>query len=227
MEMYSYFPAIMIPFNLIGLFITLGVQRGVSLGNRYALYSTLLTLYLEKLMETVLTTAQEEGLVVDLALGANQGAGVPAPSESDGLLFDLDYYEVAVPIGGTFNGALPGWNSGPLVAASTGLVLSVVENASGGFTTTLSETSLNDITKSVDSNGNFKISFPSKQPGGVEKSRVCFLPKAFTLPRGSITSHCGSRCTTVADHDLAAKRIMGSRPLLSPRCANYYQLLGK
>ncbi|KAE9371636.1 hypothetical protein N431DRAFT_545837 [Stipitochalara longipes BDJ] len=114
----------------------------------------------KNLQTVVLQTAQEEGLLVDLALGPNQGAGVPAPSESDGLLWDLFFFEVSIPIGGIFDGVLPGWNSGALVAASTGLVLDATAS-----TITLSHTSLNDITKSVDGNGHVKINFPSNKPG--------------------------------------------------------------
>jgi hypothetical protein len=50
----------------------------------------------ETLLDTVLSTAQEEGLVVDMALGPNQGAGVPAPFDSDGLLWDLNFFDVSV-----------------------------------------------------------------------------------------------------------------------------------
>ena len=133
-------------------------------------------------MDTVLSTAQDEGLVVDMSLGPNQGAGVPAPSESDGLLFDLDYYEVTVPIGGTFNGVLPGWGSEALVSASTGLVTNVTTNSGGGTMTVLSESSLNDITKSVDRNGNVTISFPSKQPGGIENRVFAYYLKHSHYP---------------------------------------------
>jgi hypothetical protein len=52
----------------------------------------------ETLLDTVLSTAQEEGLVVDMALGPNQGAGVPAPYDSDGLLWDLNFFVVSVPL---------------------------------------------------------------------------------------------------------------------------------
>jgi hypothetical protein len=114
----------------------------------------------ENLQTVVLQTAREEGLVVDLALGPNQGAGVPAPSESDGLLWDLFFFEDSVPIGETFDNVLPGWNSGALVAASTGLVLNATAS-----TITLSQTSLNDITQSVDGNGHVRINSPSNQTG--------------------------------------------------------------
>ncbi len=108
----------------------------------------------------MLQTAQKEGLLVDLALGPNQGAGLPAPSESDGLLWDLFFFEVSIPIGGTFDGLLPGWKSGALVSASTGLVLNATAS-----TITLSHTSLNDITNSVDGKGHVRIDFPSNQTG--------------------------------------------------------------
>jgi hypothetical protein len=49
----------------------------------------------EILLDTVLSTAKE-GLVVDMALGPNQGAGVPAPFDSDGLLWDLNFFDVSV-----------------------------------------------------------------------------------------------------------------------------------
>jgi len=108
----------------------------------------------------VLETAEEEGLLVDLALGPNQGAGVPAPSESDGLLWDLFFFEISIPLGGAFDGKLPGWGSGPLVAASIGLVLSA--NAT---TITLAQNSLNDITKSVNADGHVKTKFSANQIG--------------------------------------------------------------
>jgi hypothetical protein len=142
-----------------------------------AILITVLTLFAETLQDTVLSTAQEEGLVVDLALGPNQGAGVPAPSESDGLLFDLDFHEVSVPLGGSFNGVLPGWGSEPLVAASTGLVVNVANNTGGGSATTLADGSLNDITSSVDSNGNVAVTFPSTQSGGMENRIFAFYLK--------------------------------------------------
>jgi hypothetical protein len=119
----------------------------------------------ETLLDTVLSTAQEEGLVVDMALGPNQGAGVPAPFDSDGLLWDLNFFDVSVPLRGSFSSVLPSWNSGPLVAASTSLVLNIASTLSGGSTITLSQQSLTDITHLVDSNGNVNVSFTSQQEG--------------------------------------------------------------
>lgn len=90
---------------------------------------------------------------------------MPAPWNSEGLLWDLNSFEAAVSLGGTFDGVLPGWNSGPLVAASTGLVLNVTNSTSGAVYTTLSQSSLTDITQSIDSSGNVSISFPFQENG--------------------------------------------------------------
>ena len=124
----------------------------------------LLTINAEQLMDTVLSTAAEEGLLIDLALGPNQGAGVPAPYDSDGLLWDLASYNVTVPIGGTFNGTIPGWGTGPLVSASTGLLLSQ-SNGTSGDINVLSTDSLTDVTQSVDSSGHVNINFPTNATG--------------------------------------------------------------
>ncbi|KFZ24118.1 hypothetical protein V502_01397 [Pseudogymnoascus sp. VKM F-4520 (FW-2644)] len=121
----------------------------------------------KELQDTVLSTAQDEGLVVDLALGANQGAGVPAPYDSDGLLWDLTSFEVAVPVGERFNDILPGWGTGALVSASTALVLNTSTTADGGTNTKLSEKSLADITHLVDGKGRVNLKFLST-PHGVE-----------------------------------------------------------
>ena len=60
---------------------------------------------------------------MDFAIGPNQGAGVPAEFDDEGLQWDLRPFNVTVPIGGRFDGILPGWETGPLVSASTGLVM--------------------------------------------------------------------------------------------------------
>ena len=119
---------------------------------------------IEQLLDTVLSTAEEEGLLIDLALGPNQGAGVPAPYDSDGLLWDLSSFNVTVPVGGSFNGTLPGWGTGPLVSASTGLLLNQ-SNGTSGETNVLSAASLTDVTQSVGSSGSVTISFPSNSTG--------------------------------------------------------------
>lgn len=44
-------------------------------------------------------------------MGPNQGQGVPAPEASEGLMYDLYPYNISVPIGGSWNGTVPGWNA--------------------------------------------------------------------------------------------------------------------
>lgn len=103
----------------------------------------------------MLEAAQQNGLIVDLALGPNQGAGVPAPTDSDGLLWDLAAFNITIALGGTYNDILPGWNTGPLVSASTGLIVS-----STNISRTLSTSSLQDVTSQVGANGQLQLNFP-------------------------------------------------------------------
>lgn len=109
---------------------------------------------------------------MDFAIGPNQGTGVPAPEGSDGLMWDLVAFNVSVPIGGSFNGVLPGWGTGKLEAAITGLATgSEYQTGLGpslpGDTPmnrtqiTLSEASLTDVTSQVDANGHLSVAFDS------------------------------------------------------------------
>ncbi|KXS99227.1 hypothetical protein AC578_6891 [Pseudocercospora eumusae] len=111
-----------------------------------------------------LSATKDNNLIIDLALGPNQGAGVPAALNSDGLQWDLQPFNMTVEIGGRFSGVLPGWNTGPLVAASTGLVTKTT-NVSSEITYTLSATSLQDVTSKVSSRGELTVDFPSNVTG--------------------------------------------------------------
>ena len=128
---------------------------------------------------------------MDFALGPNQGQGVPAIANSDGLMWDLFSYNVSVPLGGSFNGALPGWNvwgASSLQAVVTGLVTSSVNitglpsstaslNATGvppslpgdrAFNrtqVTLATDSLQVVTSQVSADGSFHVQFPSNASG--------------------------------------------------------------
>lgn len=119
---------------------------------------------------------QNEGLIMDFAIGPNQGTGVPAIEGSDGLSWDLVAFNVSVPIGGTFSDTLPGWGTGRLEAAITGLAtkserLSGVEPGLPGdlpltrTQITLAESSLRDVTDQVDPDGNLSIDFPPGESG--------------------------------------------------------------
>lgn len=67
---------------------------------------------------------------------------------------------VTVPVGGSYNGILPGWGTGRFSAASTGLVISA--NSS---TDVLSHESLQDVTSQVQADGQVNITFSSQAAG--------------------------------------------------------------
>lgn len=102
--------------------------------------------------------------MVDFSIGPNQGAGVPAPYNDDGLLWDLAAFNVEVTSGTPFTDMLPGWGepytSESLVAASTGLVI-----ARNGSQVTLSSSSLADVTSGVDSDGRLELQFNDTDEG--------------------------------------------------------------
>lgn len=123
-----------------------------------------------------LQAIKSEGLLMDFAIGPNQGAGVPAPVDSEGLQWNLILANKSVPIGGNFSGALPGWGTGELVAATTALVLSSVYTdatepslPNDGITNrtqvTLASDSLQDVTSQVSASGEISLSFPSNATG--------------------------------------------------------------
>ena len=115
---------------------------------------------------------KDEGLIMDFAMGPNQGTGVPAPIEADGLSWDLSAFNVSVPLGGTFEGVLPGWGTGSLQAAIVGTVLGsqnlTASDPSGGLPGDLplnrtqyilSASSLADVTDQVDDSGVLHFDF--------------------------------------------------------------------
>ncbi|KAI5362475.1 putative Galactose-binding-like domain superfamily [Septoria linicola] len=95
---------------------------------------------------------KDNNLVIDLALGPNQGAGVPAPVNSEGLQWDLQPFNVSVASGESFDDILPGWGTGELVAAVAGLV-TAENNGTTGITYTLATHSLEDISAEVGPDG--------------------------------------------------------------------------
>ena len=125
-------------------------------------------------------------MVIDFAMGPNQATGVPAPEGSEGLMWDIVAYNVSVPLGGAFDSVLPGWGTGTLQAAITGL-----ETKSERLTTTepglpgdyplsrtqitLVDSSLTDVTDRVEENGHLTVSFPSKSTGSNYRIFVIYL----------------------------------------------------
>ncbi|KAL5592436.1 hypothetical protein FOBRF1_013462 [Fusarium oxysporum] len=78
----------------------------------------------QKLFQAALQAHHDNGLVMDFALGPNQGQGVPATPDDVGLQWDLIPFTSAVPPNGSFKETVPGWGTGDLVAVVSALVLS-------------------------------------------------------------------------------------------------------
>jgi hypothetical protein len=152
---------------------------------------------------------RDTGTLMDFPLGPNQAQGVPAARDDEGLQWDLVNcpflmilemtanfsdqvpFSVIVPANGTFNGVIPGWGTGDLVALVSAHVLS--ESTISSFTPNISpETfpailpnssfaqaqqaatqlqiiiqngSLQDVTTSVSPNGTATFSAPSNSTG--------------------------------------------------------------
>ncbi|KAK5129265.1 hypothetical protein LTR08_003644 [Meristemomyces frigidus] len=135
----------------------------------------------KNLLDAALRATKEQGLIMDFAIGPNQGAGVPAERNDPGIMWDLWPFNTSVPVGGTFDGVLPGWgevDGGEFVAATVGLLTSQ-ESANysaspawlgpvfySGSQRTLATSSLQDVTTEVDTaTGQLSVTFPANADG--------------------------------------------------------------
>ncbi|OCL07765.1 hypothetical protein AOQ84DRAFT_408338 [Glonium stellatum] len=131
------------------------------------------------LFDVAVKAHQDNGLIMDFAMGPNQGQGVPADPDDDGLMWDLFAYNASIPLGGSYKGQIPGWGtSGSLQAVVTGLVTKS-ENVSSNVSApslpnaqtanriqiTLAADSLTDLTSKVGANGALNITFPTNETG--------------------------------------------------------------
>ncbi|KAL1877886.1 hypothetical protein Daus18300_002239 [Diaporthe australafricana] len=128
-----------------------------------------------ELFKSALETHKEAGLAMDFALGPNQGQGIPAHKDDEGLQWDLFSTTVTVPKGGVVNGTAPGWAAGELVAAVSAAVVSrtkVSYNVTGHAGTSivvyddlvLKNGSLADMTASISGDGTFVLELPPTSP---------------------------------------------------------------
>ncbi|KAI1366485.1 hypothetical protein F5Y08DRAFT_351412 [Xylaria arbuscula] len=123
------------------------------------------------LFSAALTAHEQHGLLMDFALGPNQGQGVPASADNPGLQWDLLSYTGIVPSDGQFSGLIPGWGNGTLVSLVSALVISnkTLEYESVGTQGpnvtyeydqyVLSSESLTDETAGVAGNGTIQLFF--------------------------------------------------------------------
>ena len=130
----------------------------------------------DQIFDAALEAHAGNGLIMDMAMGPNQGQGVPAHGDEQGLMWDIIPYNTMVPPKGMFNGTLPGWGSGKLQAVVTGEVTSSVNTSSAGpglpngangsrTQKTLRASSLTDVTSKVGKDGHFNADFAHETQG--------------------------------------------------------------
>ncbi|KAJ5754131.1 uncharacterized protein N7511_008284 [Penicillium nucicola] len=128
----------------------------------------------KKLFVAALKAHKEAGLAMDFPMGPNQGQGVPADPDDEGLLWDLQSSSVVVPSSGRFDGVIPGWGTGELVALISAEVLTSKNHtlASSGVSLfgtaqtwylelTLKSGSLMEWTERVSSTGHVSLNLPT------------------------------------------------------------------
>lgn len=152
------------------------------------------------LIKTAMKICKASGLSLDLAIGPNQGQGVPSEIESLGLAKELVYANVSIGSGETFNESL----SSPLVAFN-GLTDNVMPNEPWGCNdllavvaaenlgqfvladpfslAVLNESSLVDLTPLVRNQ-----IFSWTAPAGHHPWELFFIYERFTNQRASITT---------------------------------------
>ncbi|KAJ5511212.1 Glycoside hydrolase family 2 N-terminal [Penicillium expansum] len=120
----------------------------------------------QHILQVALEAAKENSMLVDIALGPNQGQGVPASSDDDGIQWDLVPFVQRVSVNQTTE-RIPGWGEGQLVACvvasadrktNVSMVggpgsLSATPSQDSYIRLVLDERSLQDMTQNVSSDG--------------------------------------------------------------------------
>lgn len=113
----------------------------------------------------------DNDLIIDLALGCGfGGSGVPTPYNEEYLEYDIQPFHVNVPIGGSYNGTLPGWT---LISASTALVLTASNNSR--VASIVSASSLTEVTGQINANGQISLTFPKNATGATNALFAFYL----------------------------------------------------
>ncbi|KAL3473422.1 hypothetical protein BJX99DRAFT_261351 [Aspergillus californicus] len=130
-----------------------------------------------ELFRTALEAHFEHGLVMDFPLGPNQGQGVPAEPDNEGLQWELVPFTMGIPASGEFTGEIPGWGTGEMVSFVTARVKSnrTISYEIPYYTGQplvisydefeLDHRSLTQRTSKVDASGHVKLSFPDPPQG--------------------------------------------------------------
>ncbi|KXH44423.1 hypothetical protein CNYM01_07284 [Colletotrichum nymphaeae SA-01] len=134
---------------------------------------------------SALKAHKHAGLVMDFSLGPNQGQGIPAHPDDEGLQWDLVSFSQAILNRGFLNETIPGWGDGQLVAAVSAIVVSranISYNITGvtGVTTVsyedlvLQDESLTDITSDVSGDGVLSWK-PASSPNNASDHELFFF----------------------------------------------------
>ncbi|KAL2292175.1 hypothetical protein FJTKL_10817 [Diaporthe vaccinii] len=164
-----------------------GELGGPPIGVNWSTYGFDTPAHLE-LFTSALEAHKEAGLVIDFSLGPNQGQGIPAHPDDEGLQWDLVLTSLTIAQGGVSNETIPGWLSGELVTAVSAIVISrmnVSYNVTGvlGVTTVtyedivLQNGSLTDITSMISEDGRISLDAPEALPDGHEQELFFFYQK--------------------------------------------------
>ncbi|KAI9150559.1 putative beta-glucuronidase [Paramyrothecium foliicola] len=109
----------------------------------------------QKLLKTFAQATKDNGLIMDFAMGPNQGQGVPAPYNDDGKAWDLAVHETRFAANATsFNGIIKGWGTGPVEAVI------LAGSPKGGSAKTLAVNTLQDVTYLVQEDGQLEVDLP-------------------------------------------------------------------
>ncbi|KAK6216503.1 hypothetical protein LQW54_003509 [Pestalotiopsis sp. IQ-011] len=106
---------------------------------------------------------KDNDLVMDFAIGPNQGTGVPAPEDDEGLMWDISIYNQSVR-----------WEARLEINTTTVTATDKLQPDPEGLPgdyylnrtqVTLSNSSLQDVTEKVDDRGQIRLAFPSTETG--------------------------------------------------------------
>ncbi|ETS86460.1 hypothetical protein PFICI_00288 [Pestalotiopsis fici W106-1] len=152
-----------------------GQLGGMPAGTNWSTYN-FGTAAFHNILSVALDAHEKHGLKIDIPLGPNQGQGVPAHPDDEGLQWDLVPFNDTVQADGLYTGVIPGWGTGELVALVSALVTSHTTVSYGGAGISgstnvtyedliLSADSLTEWTELVSADGVINLTFPVAETG--------------------------------------------------------------